>query len=139
MRKFDQVDQLILSALQKDARISMKSLANAAGIARSTLGERVARLEKDGTIQGYHAKLGKLDSSVEAMLLIVLVNTPSIATAKAILEIPGVQNCASIAGEIDMLAHLVTDTSEDMNAIRNIISEMPNVAKVKTHIILRWE
>ncbi|MFZ1347101.1 MAG: Lrp/AsnC family transcriptional regulator [Tabrizicola sp.] len=139
MRKFDPIDQLILSALQKNARMSMKSLANAAGVARSTLGERLARLEKEGTIQGYHAKLGKLDSSVEAMLFVVLSSTPSILTAKAILEIPGVQSCASLAGEIDLLAHLVTHTSEELNTIRNTISEMPTVAKVTTHIILRWE
>ena len=57
MKEFDTVDRAILAALRNDARISNKALADKAGIAPSTCLARVARLEQDGVLIGYHAEL----------------------------------------------------------------------------------
>ena len=53
MRPLDDRDRQILALLRQDARLPLKTLAARIGLARSTLRERLARLEADGVIRGY--------------------------------------------------------------------------------------
>ena len=52
----DKLDRSILSILQENARISNVDLADRIGLSASACLRRVAQLEKDGLITGYHAK-----------------------------------------------------------------------------------
>ena len=49
----DQIDQMILEALQRDARMSQKELAALAGLSSPSVAERVRRLEERGVIRGF--------------------------------------------------------------------------------------
>ena len=56
-RPLDKLDIRILSMLQKDGRISYVDLADKVGLSSTPCIERVKRLEKEGYIEGYHARL----------------------------------------------------------------------------------
>ncbi|HWU00142.1 MAG TPA: Lrp/AsnC family transcriptional regulator [Terriglobales bacterium] len=81
MRQLDDRDRQILALLREDARLPLKTLAAKVGLARSSLRDRLARLEADGIIRGYHAEIAPeaTDSgagTVGAYLLLRLKRTP---------------------------------------------------------------
>ena len=51
----DRIDRSILAALQDNARISNIDLANHVGLSASACLRRVAQLETNDVIDGYHA------------------------------------------------------------------------------------
>lgn len=55
--KVDAVDKIILSELQKDARLSSAELAERVSLSTSPCWRRVKRLEDLKIIQGYHARI----------------------------------------------------------------------------------
>ncbi|MGB0733027.1 MAG: Lrp/AsnC family transcriptional regulator, partial [Pontibacterium sp.] len=56
-KTLDKLDFRILNVLQKDGRISYVELADKVGLSTTPCIERIKRLEKDGYIEGYYAKL----------------------------------------------------------------------------------
>ena len=57
MHACDKIDLKILTLLQKNARITMTELAESVGLSTTPVTERVRRMERDGVISGYHARL----------------------------------------------------------------------------------
>ena len=57
MRKLDRIDRMILDILQRDGRIAISELASQVNLSTTPCSERVKRLERDGIIMGYHARL----------------------------------------------------------------------------------
>ena len=57
MRKLDRTDRMILEILQKDGRIAISELASKINLSTTPCSERVKRLERDGVIMGYYARL----------------------------------------------------------------------------------
>src|SRR3546814_17078498 len=53
----DKIDRHILDLLQRDGRMSMTELADAVGLTVTPCIERVRRLERDGVIPGYTARV----------------------------------------------------------------------------------
>ena len=51
------IDLHILAILQDDGRIVMKDLAERVGLSLTPCIERVKRMERDGVIAGYHARV----------------------------------------------------------------------------------
>jgi Lrp/AsnC family leucine-responsive transcriptional regulator len=56
-RVLDKIDHHILSILQQDGRIAMKDLAEQVGLSLTPCIERVKRMERDGVIAGYYARV----------------------------------------------------------------------------------
>ena len=48
----DETDKAIISALNQDARLSQRQLAQIVGVAQGTITNRIRRLEEDGVITG---------------------------------------------------------------------------------------
>ena len=56
-RELDKIDEHILRILQEEGRISFTELGERVGLSTTPCTERVRRLERDGVITGYHARL----------------------------------------------------------------------------------
>ena len=57
----DTIDMQIVALLRANARMPLKTLAAKVELARSTVRERLVRLEKTGVILGYHARVADVD------------------------------------------------------------------------------
>jgi Lrp/AsnC family leucine-responsive transcriptional regulator len=57
MIDIDKVDRKILSILQGDGRIANVELAERIGLSPTSVGERLKRLQRDGFVEGYGARL----------------------------------------------------------------------------------
>ena len=136
MRPLDDKDLKLLDLLRADARLSQKSLAAKVGIARSSLRERMARLEAEGIIRGYRADITTPVPGVAAYLFVRLKRTPALDLIEFLRALPEVRGCASLAGDIDLLLEIAADTTERVNAARDRVSAHPAVADVTTSIVL---
>jgi Lrp/AsnC family leucine-responsive transcriptional regulator len=67
----DMIDERILTELQKNAKISMKDLAEIVHLSSPAVIERVRKLEDNDTIEGYHASvtLQQLGRNIVALIL----------------------------------------------------------------------
>ncbi len=70
MRKLDRIDRMILDILQKNGRIAISELAAKVNLSTTPCSERVKRLERDGIIMGYYARLNP--ELVDKRLLVFL-------------------------------------------------------------------
>ncbi len=140
--KFDKTDRLILSTLQDDARISNAELADRVNLSPTPCLRRVKRLEDQGVIEGYSARLNKeqLGLGISAFVFIQLERNSSqkaSAFEEAIQSLEAVIDCFVLTGEYDYLLNVVTQDLKDYeDFIKKRLANIPQVAKIDTTIIL---
>lgn len=135
-RPLDDKDRKILDLLRQDARLPLKTLAAKVGLARSSLRDRLSRLEADGIIRGYRAEIAAPVSGVSAYLFIRLKRTPALDLIAALRVTPGVRSCFSLTGDVDLLVELSAASTDELNAVRDRISGHESVADLTTSIVL---
>ena len=138
----DKIDRKILQVLQMDGRIASVELAERVGLSPTSTGERLKRLQKDGYIIGFGAKL---DPHLLDLPLLVFVEvsldktTPDIFDkfAVAVRRAPEVLECHMVAGGFD---YLIKARVSDMEAYRRFLGEvlvaMPGVRETRTYAVL---
>ena len=138
----DEKNLQILRLLQQNARLPLKTLAGKVGLARSSVRERIARMEADGIILGYRADVRPGHRGAElvrALLLVRLRRTPARETVSRITASPAVRRCFSVSGDLDLVVELEAETMSGLNAARDEIALLPDVADVTTAIVLKDE
>lgn len=135
----DEKNRQILALLQQNARISIKTLAARVGLARSSVRERIARLEASGVIRGYRVELAAVDEvpAVEAFLILRLSRTPAPSTIARIVAHPAVTRCSSVGGDLDVIVETSTSDVASLNQVRDEIAGYPQVADLTTALILK--
>ena len=123
MRKLDRIDRMILDILQRDGRIAISELAARVNLSTTPCSERVKRLEREGIIMGYYARLNP--EMLERSLLVFLEIKLSAKSgdvfdqvARNLTEIPEVLECHSISGDFD---YLVKARLKEMSAYRRLL------------------
>lgn len=138
----DLLDQKILTALQKDSRISMAKLSELVGLSLSACHRRVKLLETNGIISGYTVRVDRSALNLEIQVFIEVKLTSQrkddiTAFEKAIEHMPEVLECHLISGEFDYLIRLITkNTAAYENLYRNRLSQIPSVSQMKTLLSL---
>lgn len=140
-RKLNRVDRKILELLQDQGRLSNIALAEAVNLSPSACLERVKRLEADGYIESYGARLNanKLGLSNIAYIQITLDRTTADIFdhfKRAVVKIPEVEECHMVAGGFDYLLKL---RIPDMEAYRELLGrlvELPGIAQTHTYAVI---
>lgn len=142
MRKLDRIDRMILEILQNEGRIAISELAARVSLSTTPCSERVKRLERDGVIMGYHARLNPkhLDRNLLVFLEISLSAKSGDVfeqVAKDLVEIPEVQECHLISGDFD---YLVKARLKEMTAYRRLLGDLlkklPSSASSHSYIVM---
>lgn len=139
--RLNRIDRAIVEALQNNARLPNKALAELVGLAPSSCLERVRALVARGVIRGFHADVERatLGRALEAMIA-VRVRPHSRAHVDAFWEyalaLPEVIEVFHVTGADDFLVHVGL---EDTEALRNFVLDRltirPEVGHVETHLI----
>jgi Lrp/AsnC family transcriptional regulator, leucine-responsive regulatory protein len=142
LRKLDRIDRMILDILQNEGRIAISELASRVSLSTTPCSERVKRLERDGIIMGYHARLNPkhLDRNLLVFLEISLSAKSGDVfeqVAKDLMEIPEVQECHLISGDFD---YLVKARLKEMSAYRRLLGDLlkklPSSASSHSYIVM---
>src|SRR5258705_12681557 len=102
MTEIDKIDRKILSILQGDGRIANVELAERIGLSPTSVGERLKRLQRDGFVEGYGARLNPHPLGVGLLVFVegmVGKNTPHVFEkfAQRVRAAPAVLECHIVA------------------------------------------
>lgn len=130
-------DSKLIALLRGNAREPTASLARKLGLARSTVQERIARLEREGTIKGYTVKLA--DETAGHLKAVVMISTDPKQADRVTAElkkIPDVRSLAAVSGASDLIATVEAETAAKLDAALDRIGHIHGVARTVSSIIL---
>lgn len=143
MIRLDPVDTAILSALQREGRLSNADLAEQVGLSASACHRRVRALEAAGVIRGYVALLDA-DAVGRGLTVIVLATLENQrretleAFERAVAEIDEVMECHLTTGAEDYLLRLQVRDARDYERVhRERLSGLPGLARLVSNIAMR--
>lgn len=124
--------------LKANAREPTASLARKLGLARSTVQERIARLEREGVIKGYTVRLSDGADARRLRAIVMITADPKQADRVTIelKRMPEVRALSAVSGAYDMVAMVEADTPAKMDASLDRIGRAPGVARTVSSIVL---
>jgi len=136
--KLDEADRRLLALLREDARRPTAELARRLGVARTTVVERMKRLERNGIVAGYTVRLA---SRVQGRMLrvhVLLSVDPKKgeAVVAALRDIPQVRGVWAISGAFDSLVFVEGDSTEEIDRVLDAIGNLPGVGKTQSSLVL---
>ena len=141
--KLDRIDRRILTALQADARLTNQALSERVALSPSACLARVRRLEREGVIQGYHARIDPFTVGVGLVLYADITlegHSPSELAAfeKAIVALPQVVEASHVTGSFDyILKVVVADMAEWTRIAEDLTSAGLGVERINSHLVMR--
>jgi len=140
-RVLDRIDLHILAILQDDGRIVMKDLAERVGLSLTPCIERVKRMERDGVIAGYHARVAPRALGLQILVFVEITLRQKSEQAferfrRTILAIPEVMECHLVSGDFD---YLIKARIPEMTEYRRLLGEILHVAdggQSKSYVVM---
>lgn len=140
MYDLDELDMAILAKLEADARITLLELARRLGAPRSTVRERIQRLERNKVIRGYTALVDPelLGFGIKVIVQVTRDQRIPVETfVTAISALPEVTQIQLVTGEIDELVTLQVRSVDHLRDILySTIGSIPGVIRTRTAIVL---
>jgi Lrp/AsnC family leucine-responsive transcriptional regulator len=142
VRDLDRIDRRILRTLQQQGRITNAELAERVGLSATPCSERVRRLERDGYITGYHARL---NPHLLGQSLLVFVEIRLAAKSgqifeefrREVLKLPNVLECHLVSGDFD---YLIKARIPEMTAYRKLLGDMllalPAARESRSYVVM---
>jgi DNA-binding Lrp family transcriptional regulator len=131
-------DEELVNMLRINAREPVAALARNLGVSRTTVQDRLKRLEEQGVIAGYTLKLAK-EQSVKGIAALVTISVEprrQIEVAKILAKFTQIETLHTVSGKIDLIAMVRTATSEDMDKLIDQIGIISGVTEIETAVIL---
>jgi|TARA_R110001583_G_scaffold783_6_gene7290 Lrp/AsnC family leucine-responsive transcriptional regulator len=141
-RPLDRLDRRILQELQQDGRISYVDLAERVGLSSTPCIERVKRLEKDGYIEGYYARLNPALLGYGMLVFVEISLSYQSPDAfqkfnKAVGTLPYLLECHLVSGDADYLIKArINDMSEYRALLGDMLLTLPGVKNSKSYIVM---
>jgi len=134
----DELDHQLISHLRGNARLTVAALAKRLQVARGTIQNRIARLERDGTIAGYTVRLGtQLDErGITALMTIAVEGNSADAVLRSLRGDPAVRTLHTTNGRWDIIAELRADTLEAFDRVLGRIRKVEGIASTETSLLL---
>jgi DNA-binding Lrp family transcriptional regulator len=131
-------DEELIKVLRVNAREPVAALARKLGLSRTTVQDRLRRLEEQGVIAGYTLKLAKDEGArgIAALVTISVEPRRQIEEAKILAKFTQIETLHTVSGKIDLIAMVRTATSEDMDKLIDQIGVISGVTEIETAVIL---
>ena len=138
----DSVDLAILAALQENARMAVVELAKRVNLSPTPCTLRIRRLEQEGVITGYHARLAP-ETLGQALMVFVTVSLKSTdektlrAFNAAVKPVQQILECHMVGGGFDYLLKIrVRDMGEYRDILGGVIGALPMVESTHSYFVM---
>ncbi|HEY1704405.1 MAG TPA: Lrp/AsnC family transcriptional regulator [Trebonia sp.] len=134
----DDTDRAIVEALRADGRLSMRALADRVHISRAGAYARVSRLERDGVITGYGARVDpvRYGYGLSAYVYLDIAQRSWMSVRGHLLAMPGVDHVALVSGEHDILLRVRARDAVDLrDVVLTRLQDLPEVRATQTVLI----
>ena len=137
-RRLDSTDRRLLSLLRRNARTPTASLARELGVARTTVVDRIARLEREGVVAGYGVRLGQRLARAGVLAFSGLcVNAKKVdSVIEALTSLPEVHEVSAVSGQYDYFAMLRCESHEQHDRVLDFIGKMDGILQTTTSVVL---
>ncbi|SEN45746.1 transcriptional regulator, AsnC family [Gemmobacter aquatilis] len=139
----DETDQRILRELQRDARLTHQDLAERIGLSPSPCARRIRKLEAEGFITGYSARIdeAKMGFGVSVFVSVRLdrqVDDRLVTFEREVARCPEVVDCWLMTGSFDYLLRIaVRDLNEFEHFLTGRLTKIAGVASIESSIPIR--
>ena len=133
----DDKDRAILTILQADDRTGYAEIGARVKLAASSVFERVKRLEREGVIVGYGARVDAraLGRGVTAFVS-VATRAASSELVPRLATLPEVEDCYSIAGADSLMLKVRTGTTQELEYLLDRMRATIGVERTRTTVTL---
>jgi len=130
----DHIDKQLLIMLQENARVPLKQLADRVYLSSPAAAARIARLEKQGIIKGYHTEIDwlKLGYHITAFINLEVAPDQKKDFYPFIQECPNVMECNCVTGNYSMLIKVCFQSTMDLDVF---IGDVQKFGKTSTQIV----
>lgn len=142
--KLDPYDKQILTALQKNGRLTNQEIADQIGLSPSACLRRFKALEISGLIQGYSAQLDAKKLGLDLMALVHIsmdkhTQERFAEFEREIQKLPNVIECLLLTGQSAdyQLKVVVKDLDAYQDLLLNHLTKIPGVSGIHTSFVLR--
>ena len=139
----DRLDAKILQLLSQDGRISWRDLAERIGLSLTPTLRRIRRLEKEGLISGYSARIDeqRLGFGI-TMYVLVTLERQTEETLKVferrIADVPEVMSCYLMTGDADYILRIVvSDLQSYQRFMLDVLTRIPGVSRIQSSLAIK--
>ena len=138
----DVYDIAILREVQQNAKVTVKELSEKVNLSPTPVFERLKKLEKEGYITGYHARL---NPKLLGFNLTVMCYVSLRYHQKDLIEIfmrevvrfPEVRECFHISGMYDFLLRvMISDMDAYQHFVSHKLASMENIGNVQSAFVM---
>ena len=139
----DAIDARLLSALQRDGRQTVTDLAAAIGLSLTPCARRLARLEAEGVIEGYSARVdqARIGFPVSVFIQVELESQSKDAIdafERAVRRFERVMECHLMTGTRDILMRVVAADLTDFDRfLEDKLMRVPGIRSMRSSFALR--
>ncbi|MGQ4510896.1 winged helix-turn-helix transcriptional regulator [Streptomyces sp. DW26H14] len=139
----DDLDRAIIMELEADGRVTNAELALRVGLTPAPCLRRVRRLEQDGVITGYHARV---DPAAAGRAFEVLVNVDLamkdratvLAFEERVASFPEVVEFRRMFGLPDYFVRVATESLQHYESfVTDMLEDVPGIARVDSHLTMK--
>ncbi|MHB8333583.1 MAG: Lrp/AsnC family transcriptional regulator [Acidimicrobiales bacterium] len=138
MHDLDTLDRTLIGLLRADGRAPVSRLAEALGVSRGTVQNRLDRLVDEGMIVGFTVRLREDldDDVVRAMMVIRLVGQSTTAVVRQLRGMPVVRAVHTTNGAWDLMAEIAVVSLPDLDRVLSAIRSIHGIENSETSILL---
>lgn len=131
-------DEELIALLKVDLREPVASLARKLGLSRTTVQDRLRRLEESGVIAAYSIKLSReMDQGgMRAFVTFAVEPRRQVEVARMLSRFPQIETLHTVSGKFDLIAQVKTASSEAMDKLIDDIGQIPGITRIETSVIL---
>ncbi|WP_242414534.1 Lrp/AsnC family transcriptional regulator [Sphingomonas panni] len=133
-----ELDARLLALLRQDSRVPVSELAHVLNVSRAHVYASIARMEQDGTIDGYTVRLGEAHDRRMVRAHVMMTTLPKLLdeTNEALAAIPELTGLYAIAGEYDLIAMVEAPSLERLNDVIDAIGRLAGIGRTMSAVVL---
>jgi Lrp/AsnC family transcriptional regulator, leucine-responsive regulatory protein len=138
-RPLDTIDRRIVALLHQNAKLTFAQVGADVGLSATAVKRRVDRLERDGVIVGYGARIDPraLGEGIEALIEVYCAERVAPAdVGRSLADLDQVVSAFTVSGEADAVVRARVDSIADLEKFVERLRHDSNVVRTKTLIVL---
>ena len=134
----DDLDRRIIAHLRSDGRASLSKIADALGVARGTVQNRLDRLVDTGTILGFTVRVraDRDDFNVHAVMMIEVIGRSTTQVIQRLRGFSEIRALHTTNGNWDLVADICTSSLADFDRVLREVRLIDGVANSETSLLL---
>jgi Lrp/AsnC family leucine-responsive transcriptional regulator len=130
----DKIDRKLITCLQENARLPLKTLAENVYLSSPAVSARIERLEKEGVIEGYEARVNmrKLGYHITAFINLEVAPDQKPQFYPFARECPNIIECNCVTGNYSMLLKVVFPSTMELDTF---IGQLQKFGRTSTQIV----